>query len=242
MSQIAARQPPSGWFLTIGLPLKLSFALGAQQGVFGSTLLGWKEHAWLICEWPSQVAHGTEIPRGTVCSVSYEHAGQLVGYRSEIRDLVSAPVPLLFLAYPQLVESMHLRKYMRVLSREPVLLERVEDGRLSQSGGRPSPDMIGGMFRDLSLGGCSIVLDQSHHWIKPGQKVRMAFELAGLGHVTNLTGIVKSADIHDSACLVGIEFRFHEMEYIEYRGWGGSVHDAIQKWTSQKGAEHFSAR
>ncbi|MEC4889507.1 MAG: flagellar brake protein [Nitrospira sp.] len=240
MNDISTMQPSPGAFMTVGLPLKLSLVLGEQQGIFGSALLGWKEHAWLICEWPSQIAHGTEIPRGTACSVSYEHAGQLVGYRSEIRDLVSAPVPLLFLAYPQIVESMHLRKYVRVSSREPVLLERAEGG-MGHGGHRPSADMLGGILRDLSLGGCSVVLSQSHHWIKPGQKVRMAFELAGLGHVTNLTGIVKSADFHDSTCLVGIEFRFQEMEYIEYRGWGGSVQQAIQKWTSQKGAEHFSA-
>lgn len=241
MNDISTTQPSPGAFLTVGLPLKLSFAVGGQQGMHGSTLLGWKEHAWLICEWPSQIAHGAEIPQGTVCNVSYMHSGKLVGYRSEIRDLVTIPVPLLFLAYPQIVESMHLRKYVRVSSSEPVLLERAEGG-MGHGGQGPSTDMLGGILRDLSLGGCSVVLSQPHHWIRPGIKVRMAFELAGLGHVTNLTGIVKSADIHDSTCLVGIEFRFHEMEYIEYRGWGGSVQDAIQKWTNQKGAEHFPAR
>ena len=169
------------------------------------------------------------------------HSGKLVGYRSQIRDLITIPVPLLFLAYPQIVESMHLRKYVRVSSSEPVLMERMEGG-MNHGGGRSSPDMLGGILRDLSLGGCSVVLSQSHSWIRPGFKVRMAFELAGLGHVTNLTCVVKSADIHDSSCLVGIEFRFNEMEYIEYRGWGGSVQQAIQKWTSQKGAEHFSVR
>ncbi len=34
--------------------------------------------------------------------------------------------------------------------------------------------------------------------------------------------------------MVGIEFRFNELEYIEYRGWGGSVRNAIEQWTTQK--------
>jgi c-di-GMP-binding flagellar brake protein YcgR len=240
MNEMTTTQSSPGAFLTVGLSLKLACTLGGQQGLYGSTLLGWKEHAWLICEWPSQVGHGTEIPRGTACNVSYLHNGKLVGYRSEIRDLITTPVPLLFLAYPEAVEAMHLRKHVRVSSSEPVLLERM-DGGASHGSGLSSHDMAGGMLRDMSLGGCSIVLSKPHSWIRPGIKVRMEFELAGLGHVTNLTGIVKSADIHDKTCLVGIQFRFQDMEYIEYRGWGGSVQQAIQQWTTQKENEHFHA-
>lgn len=238
MSEITSVESRPAAFLAVGLPLKLSMVQRGQQEGYASTLLGWKEYAWLICEWPSQAAHGTEIPRGTACTVSYMHHGKLVGYRSEIRDLVMTPVPLLFLAYPQSVETMHLRKHVRVSSGEPVLLERME-GRASYGGGLSSPDMAGGILRDLSVGGCSIVLSQPHSWMRAGIKVRMEFELAGLGHVTNLTGIVKSADIHDKACTIGIQFRFQEMEYIEYRGWGGSVENAIQQWTTQKGSAPF---
>jgi hypothetical protein len=67
--------------------------------------------------------------------------------------------------------------------------------------------------------------------------MRMEFELAGLGHVTNLTGIVKTADAREGTSSLGIEFRFQEMEYIEYRGWGGSVRQAIEQWTTQKATD-----
>jgi hypothetical protein len=71
-------------------------------------------------------------------------------------------------------------------------------------------------------------------WLRPGVTVRMEFELPGLGHITNLTGIVKNADGRDGNEIIGIEFRFNKLEYIEYRGWGGSVLKAIEQWTTQK--------
>ena len=233
MKAVASAESASDAFLCVGAPLKLGLTLGGHKCVYGTTLLGWKDHAWLVCEWPLQLGHDAAIPAGTACLVSYHHRDGLVGYRSEIRDLVTVPVPLLFLAYPQAVETMDLRKHARVSWSEPVLLERADPGRGRQGQIAP-PEMVGGMLRDLSLGGCSVALTQSHAWIRPGVALHMAFELAGLGHVTNLTGIVKTADICDAGCVLGIQFRFQQMEYIEYRGWGGSVQKAIQQWTAQK--------
>jgi hypothetical protein len=34
--------------------------------------------------------------------------------------------------------------------------------------------------------------------------------------------------------IVGVEFNFGKLEYIEYRGWGGSVRNAVEQWTLQK--------
>lgn len=236
MNDVTTTQPIPTSFLTVGLSLKLSFTLNGQKGMYGSTLLGWKDYAWLVCEWPLQAGHGAEIPRGTPCTVSYLYDGKLVGYRSEIRDMLSAPVPLLFIAFPQTVEEMHLRKHARVSSCEPIILERVDGNTV---GGSPSAAIVGGLLQNLSIGGCSVIVTHAPAWLRAGTTLRMEFELAGLGHVTNLTGVVKSADATDGTWTLGIAFRFHEMEYIEYRGWGGSVHQAIEQWTTQKGTDSF---
>jgi c-di-GMP-binding flagellar brake protein YcgR len=228
---VSALSPAS--FLTVGHALKISLTLGPHKAMYGSTLLGWKDHAWLVCEWPAQLGHGAEIPRGTPCTISYLHEGKLVGYRTEIRDLVTSPVPLLFIAFPQNVEEMHLRKHVRVSSCEPVLLMRSDAGSGSAPSMLPS-DFSGGMLKDLSLGGCSVALAQRPSWLRPGATIRLEFELPGLGHVTNLTGIVKNADAKGDHCLAGFEFQFDRMEYIEYRGWGGSVRQAVEQWTTQK--------
>lgn len=231
MNEVTTTQPTPTSFLAVGLSLKLSLILNGQKGMYGSTLLGWKDHAWLVCEWPLQVGHGTEIPRGTLCTVSYLHDGKLVGYRTEIRDMLSAPVPLLFIAFPQSVEEMHLRKHARISSCEPIVLERADDNPVSKV---PSAAIVGGLLQNLSIGGCSVIVPHAPAWLRAGTKLRMEFELAGLGHVTNLTGLVKSAEAAQGSCTLGIEFRFREMEYIEYRGWGGSVQQAIEQLTTQR--------
>ncbi len=232
MNDVTTTQPVPASFLTVGLSLKLSLTLNGQKGMYGSTLLGWKDHAWLVCEWPLQIGHGADIPSGTPCTVSYLHDGKLVGYRTEVRDMLTSPVPLLFLAFPQSVEEMHLRKHTRVSSCEPVVLERL-DGETG-SGSHASSKIVGGLLQNLSLGGCSVIVPQAPSWIRSGTRIRMEFELAGLGHVTNLTGVVKTSDAREGTSSLGIEFRFQEMEYIEYRGWGGSVRQAIEQWTAQK--------
>lgn len=238
MTDVTTSQPIPTSYLTVGLSLKLSLTLNGQKGMYGSTLLGWKDYAWLVCEWPLQVGPGIDIPRGTPCTVSYLYEGKLVGYRTEVRDMLTSPVPLLFIAFPQSVEEMHLRKHSRVSSFEPIVLECVTAER-EVGHGVSSSRVVGGVLQDLSVGGCSVSIPHVPAWIKPGAKMRMEFELAGLGHVTNLTGVVKTADAQQGSTTLGIEFRFKEMEYIEYRGWGGSVLQAIEQWTSRKTPNQF---
>lgn len=233
MNDIMVSVPPAGSFLSVGLPLKMSFMRDQQKVMYGSTLLGWKDHAWLVCEWPIQLGHDQQIAGGTPCTVSYLHDGKLVGYRSEIRDLVSTPVPLLFVAYPASVEEMHLRKHLRVSANEPTLLMRVTHDPPSGSALRTS-DYYGGLLKDLSGGGCRVLLVRTPAWLRPGTALHLEFELPGLGHIANLTGIVKNADARQDGDIIGIEFRFNQLEYIEYRGWGGSVRQAIEQWTTQR--------
>jgi c-di-GMP-binding flagellar brake protein YcgR len=233
MNDIVVSVPAAASFLSVGLPLKISFTRDQQKVMYGSTLLGWKDHAWLVCEWPIQLGHDQQIVGGTPCTVSYLHEGKLVGYRSEIRDLIAAPVPLLFVAYPTSVEEMHLRKHLRVSANEPTLLMRARHDPPSGSALCTS-DYFGGLLKDLSEGGCRVLLVRTPTWLRPSTTVHMEFELPGLGHITNLTGIVKNADTRPEGNIIGIEFHFNQLEYIEYRGWGGSVRQAIEQWTTQK--------
>ncbi len=233
MNELIASTPPAASFLTVGLPLKISLVVDGQKAMYGSTLLGWKEHAWLVCEWPLQLGHASNLSAGTPCTISYLHDGKLVGYRTTVRDVIASPVPLLFIAFPQTVEEMHLRKHARVVSSEPALLTRVDPMHTQVSVFSPS-DYVGGLVKDVSLGGCRIALTKTPPWIKPGVSLRLEFELPGLGHVTNLTGMVKNSESQNDADIIGIEFQFDGLEFIEYRGWGGSVRNAIEQWTTQK--------
>lgn len=236
MNDIVVSVPPAESFLSVGLPVKLSFMLDQQKVMYGSTVLGWKNHAWLVCEWPVQLGHDQVITGGTPCTVSYLHEGKLVGYRSEIRDLIRSPVPLLFVAYPKSIEEMHLRKHVRASTNEPILVMSASSYQSSDAG-TSSAKYLGGLLKDLSESGCNVLLRQTPAWIGPGRTVQLEFELPGIGHVTNLAGVVKNVDARPEGHAVGIEFQFNALEYIEYRGWGGSVRNAIEQWTLQKSVD-----
>jgi c-di-GMP-binding flagellar brake protein YcgR len=233
MNDLVEATPSPASFLSVGLAIKLSLTLDGQKVMYGSTLLGWKDHAWLVCEWPLPLSHDQRVESGTPCTVSYLHDGKLIGYRSEIRDLITSPVPLLFVAYPKAVEEMHLRKHLRASTNEPILLMQA-DGTTPSTSALPSSSYFGGLLKDLSEGGCSVTMVRRPAWLRSGSTVRLEFELPGLGHITNLTGVVKSVDVRHGSESIGLEFRFDEMEYIEYRGWGGSVKSAIEQWATQK--------
>ena len=86
--------------LVVGLPLQLVIGSGQDKVNCGSTLLGWKERAWLICEWPFHFGQAVPCEPGTHCLVRAMVAGRLVAYQSEVRMVQKSPLPLLYLAFP----------------------------------------------------------------------------------------------------------------------------------------------
>ena len=154
-------------------------------------------------------------------------AGKLVAYHSEVCMAQMSPLPLLYLAFPQRVEEIHLRKESRVANNEPVLLMQGihGDATLALLNGTAP---IGGLLLDLSLSGCQLILQRSRADVVLGATVYLEFELIGIGHVAHLAGAIKNIAERDGALLLGVEFRFTGKEVIEYRGWGGSVQKAIE--------------
>lgn len=219
--------------LVVGLPLQLVIGSGQDKVNCGSTLLGWKERAWLICEWPFHFGQAVPCETGTQCLVRYMVAGKLVAYESEVCMGQMSPLPLLYLAFPKRVEEIHLRKDVRVASNEPlILMQSVQgDAKLALSNGSAP---IGGLLQDLSLSGCRIILQSLRADLAPGTTVYLEFELIGIGHVEHLAGVIKNIAHRDGAYALGIEFRFNGKEAIEYRGWGGSVQKAIEYAVMQR--------
>ena len=225
--------PAHAPILMVGLPLQLVIGAGHGKVNCGATLLGWKAGAWLICEWPTHLGHAVPCETGTRCLVRYLVEGKLIGYESEVRNTQTSPVSLLYLAFPQAVEEVHLRKHVRVPSNEPLLLLRGE-GKGAVSVVSKGHATMGGLVQDLSAAGCRVTFRQPHPHLLQGSTVILEFELIGIGHVSHLTGVIKNAAEDEHTISVGIEFRFDGNECIEYRGWGGSVQKAIEHAVLQK--------
>jgi len=222
--------------LAVGLPLQLVIGSDHDNVNCGSTLLGWKAQAWLICEWPFHFGQAVPCETGTLCLVRTMVAGKLVAYQSEVRMTQMSPLPLLYLAFPKRIEEIPLRKEVRVASHEPLLLVQGVQGdvRLALPN-RSAP--VGGLLQDLSLSGCRIVVQRQRINVTLGATIYLEFELIGIGHVTHLAGSIKNIAERDGALSLGIEFRFNGKEAIEYRGWGGSVQKAIEYSVMQRQTE-----
>ena len=219
--------------LKVGLPLQLVIESGHEKVNCGSTLLGWRERAWLICEWPFHFGQAVPCDTGTHCLVRYIVAGKLVAYQSEVCMTQMSPLPLLYLAFPRRIEEIHLRKDARVGSNEPLLLRQGTPGNATlalPNGSAP----IGGLLQDLSLSGCRIMLKRAPDELVLGATVYLEFELIGIGHVSHLAGAIKNIAARDGALSLGIEFRFNGKESIEFRGWGGNVQKAIEYSVMQR--------
>jgi hypothetical protein len=222
--------------LVVGLPLQLVIGSDHDKVNCGSTLLGWKAQAWLICEWPFHFGQAVPCETGTHCLVRSMVAGKLVAYQSEVRMSQTSPLPLLYLAFPRRVEEIHLRKEARVASNEPLLLVQGPQGNATlalPNGSAPN----GGLIQDLSASGCRIIVQRSRADVTLGATTYLEFELIGVGHVTHLAGTIKNIAERDGALSLGIEFRFNGKETIEYRGWGGSVQKAIEYSVMQRQTE-----
>jgi hypothetical protein len=222
--------------LAVGLPLQLVIGSDHDKVNCGSTLLGWKAQAWLICEWPFHFGQAVPCETGTHCLVRAMVAGKLVAYQSEVRMTQTSPLPLLYLAFPKRIEEIHLRKEVRVASNEPLLLVQGVQGdvRLALPN-RSAP--IGGILQDISLSGCRIMVQRQCTNVTLGATIYLEFELIGIGHITHLAGSIKNIAEGDGALSIGIEFRFNGKEAIEYRGWGGSVQKAIEYSIMQRQTE-----
>ncbi len=83
--------------------------------------------------------------KGNTMTVRYIHFGTVLGFTTEILHVAFTPYPLLFLKYPERIESFNLRKDDRVACLFPVSLVLHE------------VCLLGGLS-DISRSGCNIVL------------------------------------------------------------------------------------
>ncbi len=227
---IVYRHPAS--FLEVGLSLQLSLLSEGTGAQYGSTVLGWKQRSWIVCEWPFHFGQPIPCAAGSACLLRYIYEGKMIGYRTEVLHTQLQPFPFLLLAFPSALEEVPLRKHGRVSAQEPIVLLQVEQGISHQT---PVQSLrIGGLLTDLSASGCAILLQRPMQEFFPGMVLRAEFEIVGIGHVNNLTGVVRNVSMQADGTHVGVEFRFDGKETIEYRGWGGSVKKALESCILQK--------
>ena len=129
-------------------------------------LIGFDEGKYLIVSAPATTVrdYGDIIREGAGCIVRTlveGEAGQCIAFRSNIELIPLRPKGLLFISFPQQIESISLRKESRVSTQLPVTFVHRDEN---------NPDAlfdakteVSGYIKDISSGGCRISAEWPQH-------------------------------------------------------------------------------
>jgi c-di-GMP-binding flagellar brake protein YcgR len=129
--------------------------------------------------------------------VRYLHEGALFGFQSQVVDIISKPVSLMFISYPKVVSCQEIRRHKRVDCFLP------SSADLS---GHPSD----GAIVNISRGGCLFVADKLSgnglRLVDPGEKVGVSFTLVDKNDNGVAEAVVRSHNVKSDMILLGLEF------------------------------------
>lgn len=189
-SHNADRSAGSRLAIELGTPVQVDAP--RVNGRFRAELVGLVPGACVILTHPSvQYATGDSI------TIRYIHQGAVYGFRTDVRAVVSHPVKLLIVGYPQAVQEQNLRQSPR--------LECTLPCRIAVSGGEPQM----GLLRDISRDGCRILLardGETQVEVEQGARVALSFWIPPQERVFEVPGDVRRFAADGRNLQLGIAF------------------------------------
>jgi hypothetical protein len=152
--------------LPIGHEMLVQFE--GEKARFKSSYYGQKPEEFLIVQMPGIPGIREKLLNGNGLVVRYLVGGRVYGFKSHPVGNVVRPCPLIFLTYPQSIESLNLRQSERV-------------NTFLDATGTIDDVSMDGVILDLSVGGCMLMVHRTTgiSWpsLEPGQIVRLEFAL-----------------------------------------------------------------
>lgn len=181
--------------LPIGHEMLVQFE--GEKARFKSTYYGQKPEEFLIIQMPGIPGIREKLLNGGRLVIRYLVGGRVYGFKAHSQGHVVRPCPLIFLSYPQSVESLNLRKSERV--------NTFLDAKGSIDG-----VIMDGVILDLSAGGCMLLVHRTTGiaWpsLDPGQIVHLEFSLGKDQEPTTILSQVISMRKDPERIRLGIKF------------------------------------
>jgi hypothetical protein len=176
------------------------FLLIQFQGLedrFKVSFVGMEAEEFLIVRTPASHFLKEHLISGTQVTVRFVHLGNAYGFRSSILSHVSNPVPLLFLSYPQKIETLNLRKAKRIECFIPA------SARIRDRG-------FAGLITDISTDGCrfSFKLPKGNQAvdIEVDDELTLSFPLLGMEGEKVFHGLIMSLSRDLERISLGVRF------------------------------------
>jgi c-di-GMP-binding flagellar brake protein YcgR len=187
-----------GRMLSIGIGTKLQFQLGEKGGEFKAAgiLVGMIPDEYLLIRVPAIPGILSRLNEGDPIVVRYVYAGNVFGFTSTVVTCIQKPALVVFLAYPNAVEAMNLRKGQRMECLFPATLKT---------------DMADhkAVIVDISLGGCKICLDHEaveSSSIDIDQTIGISFLLTGMAEEQVINGKIRNLKKDSQFSEMGVQF------------------------------------
>lgn len=185
--------------------IELGTALLLETGekALSSKLIGMKVGAYLIVDVSGAEPDTASLTTKETIQVRYVNQDDIFRFSSRILMTLDHPDHLVFLHYPDKVESCNVRSHKRVDCFMQIHVK---------SDGRRDPAVI----TNISAKGCLCSMDRFPSWEKiSGRKVELLFPY-GDSELLTLPGEVKSTQIQGTQIKLGVQF-------IEMEGYSRSV-------------------
>jgi len=190
--------------IELGSVLNLQFSNEATRHMF--SLIGMDIDEILIVKPKAfpQVRH--LIDTGVSVVVRYLSNGKVFGFRSRILGKVDKPLPMVFLSYPDHLETINLRQKERIYCYLPAQLVTAQA-------------TLPGMVVDLSEGGCRWVaknplLPKEIH-LAVNEPIQITFPLPGKCGVLKLQAVIRVVNQEPGSIQIGMAFQHVDHQAAE---------------------------
>jgi c-di-GMP-binding flagellar brake protein YcgR len=211
-----------GKILNIGLGTQMQIQLGGMEGPFKSSLVGMVRDKYLMIQLPMMTGILNKLFEGNRVTARYIYSGSVYGFHSTVLAFITKPSPLLFLAYPKIVEILDLRNSKRVDCFFPAHAKIHEEE-------------YKGVILDISTGGCKFSIDTACNVRIPdmeiGESISLSFQLIGRPEPRTVLGKVRTTSRDQGRVVVGIQFDALDSEMAN------SIEALIESFWSAEG--HF---
>jgi c-di-GMP-binding flagellar brake protein YcgR len=199
----------------VGLDLYMDLLVNNNKVRCKATVHGWVDNQFFMTSSPTLNGQEVQIKPNEVITVRFILDGVVYGFNSMMLRRVLGPVNLWFLAYPNIIETITLRKHSRL----PMLIPVTINGEQHK-----------GLILDLSLGGALIdclTMCES----MPGS-IELAFALPNGTEVKALRAEVKNVRSYETSRQLGVRFADANAAAI----------DAVRQFIEQLPSDKISQR
>jgi c-di-GMP-binding flagellar brake protein YcgR len=169
---------------------------------FKTEFLGMAKGQFIILRLPRIPGVSDHLYAEKRVTVRYMFQGNVYGFESEVLWVQSGPFRLLFLRYPGTIEILNLRKCQRVDCYLPVRVGVGGDDDEQYT-------EYQGMMRNLSCGGCQVVVDTPDGAPLPvavDSHLSLDFRMIGTDRPVRLPGRAKNITVNKNRMILGVMF------------------------------------